>query len=63
MNRSVSRARTVARYRAVQARFKILYDQKRLRYDDCVKKLAAEFFLSETYVMRILAMELEKCVG
>ena len=52
------RLSTRRKYRAVQKRFKELYDKKRLRYDDCIKKLQQEFFISHpNTVMQILNTE------
>lgn len=49
------RRMTDERNRAIQARFRELYDKKRLRYDDCLQKLKAEFFIAHDFtVMRIL---------
>ena len=51
---------TLARYKAMQKRFNQLYNEKRLRYDDCIQKLMDEFFIySEKHVRAILQMELE----
>lgn len=50
---------TVKKYRAIQTRFKYYYNSKRIRYDDCIKKIMEEFFIAhEGTVIRILNTEL-----
>lgn len=45
---------TNKRHEAIRARFKELYNGKRLRIDDVVDKLCEEFFLAKITVERIL---------
>jgi hypothetical protein len=49
---------TIRKYRAVQERFNYLYNQKRIRYDDCILQLQEEFFYSARSVHRILTTDL-----
>jgi hypothetical protein len=49
---------TARKYLAVQQRYKQLYEIDRLRYDDVIKQLMAEFFCSEGTIRRILITEL-----
>jgi len=50
---------TIKKYRAIQERFKVLYDVNRLRYDDCIDKLMEEFYIeSRPTLSRIMCMEL-----
>jgi hypothetical protein len=56
------RASTVARYRAIKDRFDQLYNDKRIRYDDVIRKLGEEFFISEHTVLRILKTDLPDAV-
>jgi len=54
--RIATRKALVARRRAhVKKRFKELYDVKRIRYDDCIRRLANELFVSEATIERDLA--------
>lgn len=46
---------TRLRNEAVAKRFKRLYEVERTRYDDCVEKLAKEFFITPCTVGRIIA--------
>jgi hypothetical protein len=56
------RASTVARYRAIKDRFDHLFNEKRIRYDDVIKKLGQEFYISEHTVLRILKTDLPDAV-
>lgn len=47
------------RNQAIQARFEHLYKKERIRYDDVRKQLSEEFFLAESSIMKILAMDLK----
>lgn len=50
---------TIAKYRAIQKRFALLYEQERRRYDDVMATIRSEFFIeSEATVLRILRCEL-----
>lgn len=51
------RQRTIDKYRHVQKRFNDLYNVKRLRYDDTLKKLSQEFFMSVDTIQMILRTE------
>lgn len=50
---------TRAKYKAVQARYKVLYKQQRIRHDDVIQMLQEEFYLSEQRIYKILRIELE----
>ncbi|MDX2063426.1 MAG: hypothetical protein SFY70_10230 [Bacteroidia bacterium] len=53
-------ARTRARLKrndALYRRFLELYEHRRLRLDDVTRRLAAEFFLTERTVLRILRQQ------
>lgn len=51
---------TRKKYLAVQARYKELYEKKRIRYDDVIKQLMDEFFYEHPdTIMRILRTEIE----
>jgi len=53
-----SRKTTIQKYAAIQARWKVIYDVERKRYDDCIAIIMNEFFItSEITVMRILRTE------
>lgn len=52
------RTETLNRYLAIQARFKQLFESERLRYDDVINKLCAEFFIRESTLFKILKKEL-----
>jgi hypothetical protein len=50
-----SREETIKRRNAdINKRFNKLYNEDRIRYDDCISKLAYEFYLSEDSIGRIL---------
>lgn len=49
---------TLRKYRAVQARFKVLYHTDRLRRDDAYKKLCEEFFISQSRLFYILGLDI-----
>lgn len=50
---------TIRKYRAIQKRYKELYDIKRFRYDDVMNKLKDEFFIVDTKtIQRILRTDL-----
>lgn len=52
------RPTTIRKYIAIQKRMDILYNTKRLRYDDCIETIMREFFIEhEVTVRRILATE------
>jgi hypothetical protein len=44
-----------ARNKAILQEYNRLYNQERLRHDDCIKKLSETYFLSEKTIYRILA--------
>lgn len=44
----------------IKARYHELYEQERLRIDDCIKKISWEFYLSEKTVERILTSKEEE---
>jgi len=49
---------TARKYRAVQRRYKELYEDKRLRHDDVIENLMEEFYYTDkNTVYRILATE------
>ena len=50
--------RTVNKYRAIQARYQLLYNVERMRFDDCIRRLSEEFFISETTVRRVIVSEI-----
>jgi hypothetical protein len=45
----------LARHQRVRERFQELYNIKRIRYDDVIERLCAEFFYQESTVKRILS--------
>lgn len=53
---------TLKRYQAVKDRFEYLFNVKRIRYDDVIKQLSAEFFFSEQSIIRILKTDLPEQV-
>jgi len=53
------RKTTRAKYKAVQARYQVLYKKQRIRHDDVIQMLQEEFFLSEQRIYKILRIELE----
>jgi hypothetical protein len=54
-----TRPATLAKYRAVKARFRELFDVERRRVDDCYKMIMQEFFItSEVTVERMIRVEL-----
>lgn len=55
---TITRPTTLAKYRAIQTRYRELYDGKRLRIDDVEAKLCEEFFLSPLRVRAVLKMEI-----
>lgn len=57
-NKDAQKLRTIERHRKIQARFKELYDQQRLRYDDTVDKLADEFCMSKITIYAVLRRDL-----
>jgi hypothetical protein len=46
------------KYRAVQERFRYLYDIERVRLDDVYRKVEDQFFITRDRIDRILKMEL-----
>jgi hypothetical protein len=54
------RGATKKKYKAIQDRFKVLYDVDRLRIDDCQKQLSEEFFISIPTLERILTKNLNE---
>jgi hypothetical protein len=53
-----ARKTTIQKYAAIQARWKVIYDVERKRYDDCIAIIMREFYItSENTVMRILRTE------
>lgn len=48
------RSNKAARDLAILDKFNHLYGVTRLRFDDCIAKLAAEFYISEPHVTRII---------
>jgi len=57
-NKDAQKLRTIDRHRKIQSRFKELYDQQRLRYDDTVDKLADEFCMSKITIYAVLRRDL-----
>ena len=57
------RAITLDKYRAVQRRFRELYEEKRLRIDDVEAHLCAEFYLGRGHLQAIMKMELPTGAG
>ncbi len=52
------RQATIEKHQAIRNRFKLLHEQKRIRFDDAIKRLMTEFFITnEAYLMRILKHE------
>lgn len=50
-----TRRKTIERRnRDIRNRYNVLYNQKRIRHDDCLEKIAFEFYLSVYMVSRIL---------
>jgi len=60
INVSKLRPNSLIKYRAIQNRFKELYDGHRIRVDDVYEKLGEEFFLSEIRLYEILRLDLPK---
>lgn len=52
------RPSTLNKYRAIQARYKQLYDEERRRIDDVERILCAEFFLSSARIYFVLNLDL-----
>ena len=53
------RAVTIKKYRAIQKRYKQLYDEMKMRSDVCVALIMEEFYISApNTVYRIIATEL-----
>lgn len=50
---------SLLKYKAIQERFKHLYETQRLRLDDVETTLCQEFFLSRHRIMIILKMDLK----
>jgi hypothetical protein len=54
------RPATVKKYKALQMRFKVLYEDERRRLDDVEQMLCNEFFISVSRVYIILNCDLSK---
>jgi hypothetical protein len=54
------RPATVKKYKALQSRFKVLYEDERRRLDDVEQMLCNEFFISVSRVYIILNCDLSK---
>jgi hypothetical protein len=52
------RPETYEKYKTIQDSFQKLYQVERLRYDDCIERLAKKFFLTKRTVERILTKKL-----
>jgi hypothetical protein len=53
------RPATYKKYKAIQTRFKTLYEEQRIRYDDVLEQLMREYFIDhQVTMMRILNTEL-----
>lgn len=53
-----TRPTTRARYRAIQERYDVLYNKKRLRHDDVISQLQDEFFIAHpNTIYKILATD------
>lgn len=52
------RPNSLKKYRAIQARFKELYDGRRIRIDDVYQVLCKEFFISEIRLYEIMRLDL-----
>jgi hypothetical protein len=51
---------TVKKYRAIQERFRHLYDVERLRYDDCIDRIMEEYFIEHRVtVSRIMTTDVD----
>lgn len=51
-----NRKKTITRRNeAIRKRYHELYNDKRIRHDDCIKKLCNQFYLSEVSINRILS--------
>lgn len=48
-------ANTRRRNTAIMERLKELHEIKRIRYDDCIEKLALEFFMEKITIYNIIA--------
>jgi hypothetical protein len=46
---------TSARNEQILLKFNELYKVQRIRYDDCIQKLAESFFLTPAYLQRLLS--------
>jgi hypothetical protein len=62
ININTLRPNTLKKFRAIQARFKHLYDVERRRIDDVQEILAREFFLSEIRIYEVLRLDLPEQV-
>lgn len=56
---STIRESTMRKYKAIQRRFRHLYDVERLRIDDVEQQLCDEYFLSRHQIMYILNLDLD----
>lgn len=52
------RPNSLKKYRAIQQRFKELYDGQRIRVDDVYDILSREFFISEIRLTEIMRLDL-----
>jgi hypothetical protein len=54
-NKKNRRLATLEKHEAIRRRFKLLHEQKRIRFDDAIDRLMKEFFITnEAYLIRIL---------
>jgi len=53
---------TLTKYKAVYQYFCHLFDKKRIRYDDCIKKTAEHFFYS-TYTIEDILRKVRSLEG
>jgi hypothetical protein len=62
---SKMRRGTYLKYKSIQDRFNILYNTKRLRYDDCIEKIMQEYYIEHretvSRIMRVELVEPIKC--
>ena len=59
MNKHTMRPATIQKYKAIQARYKELFEVQRLRLDDVMKTLSQEFFLCEARIVIILKINFD----
>lgn len=58
INVSKLRPNSLKKYRAIQDRFKELYDGHRIRIDDVYNTLSREFYISEIRLYEIMRLDL-----